>query len=138
MPGASNGIAPSRAATSPTFSLGTNRNSAFGSTNFAISHGHAMRSTFAFSRVTHFNETTSGLQRASPGKHLRSSEGRAGKEDIRRPPCVAHHGQRDRGNEGEGPAPAPVDAPSELLPLSDDLPRHPRAVRPDFPGHRPV
>src|SRR2546428_7333683 len=45
-------MAPCSFATSKTFSRGTNRNSAFGSTNFLTSHGHAIRSTFAFSRVT--------------------------------------------------------------------------------------
>src|SRR6266852_9099806 len=33
---------------------GTKRNSGFLSTNFLINQGHAIRSTFAFSRVTHF------------------------------------------------------------------------------------
>src|SRR3989442_9889273 len=53
-PGLSYGMAPCSFATSKTFSRGTNRNSAFESTNLVMSHGHAIRSTFAFSRVTHF------------------------------------------------------------------------------------
>ena len=47
-------VAFSFAATSITCSTGTKRNSACGSTNFLISHGQATRSTFTFSRVTHF------------------------------------------------------------------------------------
>src|SRR5439155_13339210 len=53
-PGTSNGVAPSWAARSMTWSAGTNRNSAFGSMNFLISHGQATRSTFTRSRVIHF------------------------------------------------------------------------------------
>src|SRR2546426_10184069 len=53
-PGMSYGIAPSRSATCRTWSLGTNRNVGSRSMNRLISHGHAMRSTRAFSRVTHF------------------------------------------------------------------------------------
>src|SRR5215471_16064763 len=37
-----------------TWSAGTNRNSAFGSTNLRISHGQATRSTCTCSRVIHF------------------------------------------------------------------------------------
>src|SRR2546426_4411087 len=55
-PGLSYGIAPCSFATSRTFSRGTNKKSALESTNFVMSHGHAIRSTFAFSRVTHFME----------------------------------------------------------------------------------
>src|SRR5258706_10689737 len=50
----SNGVALSSAARDATSLAGTNRNSASGSTNFLISHGHATRSTFTFSRVIHF------------------------------------------------------------------------------------
>src|SRR5262249_39546800 len=50
----SNGMAPSRPATSSTSLFGTKRNSAFGSTNRRINQGQAMRSTLASSRVTHF------------------------------------------------------------------------------------
>jgi hypothetical protein len=53
-PGASYGVAPSRRATSCTWSAGTYRNSASGSTKRLINHGHAMRSTLGRSRVTHF------------------------------------------------------------------------------------
>src|SRR5262245_25648881 len=37
-----------------TWSTGTNRNSASGSTKVRISQGHATRSTFTLARVTHF------------------------------------------------------------------------------------
>src|SRR5947208_4296269 len=47
-------MAPSRSAVSITWSAGTNRNSACGSTNFLMSQGHATRSTLTFSRVIHF------------------------------------------------------------------------------------
>src|SRR6266567_3695007 len=47
-------MAPSRSATSITWSLGTNRNSASLSTNFLISQGQATRSTLTCSRVIHF------------------------------------------------------------------------------------
>src|SRR5712691_7489227 len=47
-------MAPSRAAIAATWSVGTNKNSALGSTNFLISHGQATRSTFTRSRVIHF------------------------------------------------------------------------------------
>src|SRR5713226_2929316 len=39
-------------------SCGRKTNSGSGSTNFVINHGHAIRSTFAPSRVTHFMRTT--------------------------------------------------------------------------------
>src|ERR671930_1162812 len=52
--GMSNGIALFSLATSNTLFAGTNRNSALLSTNFLISQGHAILSTLAFSRVTHF------------------------------------------------------------------------------------
>src|SRR2546425_3259296 len=60
-PGLSYAIAPCSFATSRTFSRGTNKKSAFESTNFVMSHGHAIRSTFAFSRVTHFMEALPDL-----------------------------------------------------------------------------
>src|SRR5882724_2326021 len=47
-------MAPSRSATAMTWSAGTKRNVGSLSMNRAISHGQAMRSTRAFSRVTHF------------------------------------------------------------------------------------
>src|SRR2546422_3147416 len=47
-------MAPSRLATAMTWSAGTKRNVGFLSMNRVISHGQAMRSTRAFSRVTHF------------------------------------------------------------------------------------
>src|SRR6266571_2759518 len=47
-------MAPSRSATSITWSVGTNRNSASLSTNFLISQGQATRSTLTCSRVIHF------------------------------------------------------------------------------------
>src|SRR5207302_7813744 len=47
-------MAPSRSATSITWSLGTNRNSASLSTNFLMSQGQATRSTLTCSRVIHF------------------------------------------------------------------------------------
>src|SRR6266567_4851821 len=47
-------MAPSRSATSITWSLGTNRNSASLTTNFLISQGQATRSTLTCSRVIHF------------------------------------------------------------------------------------
>src|SRR5215216_2632142 len=47
-------VAPWRSATAVTWSAGTYRNSASGSTNRLMSHGHAIRSTFGRSRVTHF------------------------------------------------------------------------------------
>src|SRR5207244_663878 len=53
-PGASKECAPSRSATASTSSRATNRNWAPGSMKRRINHGHATRSTFAFSRVTHF------------------------------------------------------------------------------------
>src|SRR5260221_10030476 len=53
-PGTSYGIAPSRRATTITWSAGTKRNSATGSMNFRINQGQATRSTFTRSRVTHF------------------------------------------------------------------------------------
>src|SRR6266436_9421371 len=56
----SNGVAPISTARDATWLAGTNRNSASGSTNFLMSHGHATLSTFTFSRVIHF--ITSFLQ----------------------------------------------------------------------------
>src|SRR5215813_6718614 len=47
-------MAFSRSATAMTSAGGTNRNTGSSSMNRVISHGHAMRSTLAFSRVTHF------------------------------------------------------------------------------------
>src|SRR6266849_3175888 len=47
-------VAPSRSATSITWSVGTNRNAASLSTNFLISQGQATRSTLTCSRVIHF------------------------------------------------------------------------------------
>src|SRR5882762_8768152 len=47
-------MAPSRSATAMTWLAGTKRNVGFLSMNRVISHGQAMRSTRAFSRVTHF------------------------------------------------------------------------------------
>src|SRR6266568_8610928 len=47
-------MAPSRSATSITWSVGTNRNSASLSINFLISQGQATRSTLTCSRVIHF------------------------------------------------------------------------------------
>src|SRR5689334_2123708 len=47
-------MAPSRSATSFTWSAGTNRNSASLSTNFLMSQGQATRSTLTCSRVIHF------------------------------------------------------------------------------------
>src|SRR3989442_100331 len=47
-------MAPSRSATSVTWSLGTNKNSASGSTNFLMSQGQDTRSTLTCSRVIHF------------------------------------------------------------------------------------
>src|SRR5437660_11613000 len=48
------GIAPSRSATLTTWSFGTNENVGCLSMNRLISQGQAIRSTRAFSRVTHF------------------------------------------------------------------------------------
>src|SRR5713101_3766348 len=47
-------MAPSRAAISMTWSVGTNRNSASLSTNILMSQGQATRSTLTRSRVIHF------------------------------------------------------------------------------------
>src|SRR6266849_6445982 len=47
-------MAPSRCATSMTWSVGTNRNSASLSTNFLISQGQATRSTPTCSQLIHF------------------------------------------------------------------------------------
>src|SRR6266849_1391878 len=47
-------MAPSRSATSSTWPVGTNRNSASLSTNFLISQGQATRSTLTCSLVIHF------------------------------------------------------------------------------------
>src|SRR5712692_3979108 len=47
-------MAPSRLATSITWSVGTNRNSASLSINFLMSQGQATRSTLTCSRVIHF------------------------------------------------------------------------------------
>src|SRR5229473_6076448 len=47
-------MAPSRSATSMTWSVGTKRNAASLSTNFLISQGQATRSTLTCSRVIHF------------------------------------------------------------------------------------
>src|SRR6266566_7481859 len=47
-------MAPSRSATSSTWSVGTKRNSASLSTNFLMSQGQATRSTLTCSRVIHF------------------------------------------------------------------------------------
>src|SRR5437868_4208711 len=68
----SNGVAPSRSATACTWSAGTYRNSASGSTNRLISHGHATRSTFGRSRVTHFISSLPSPSRgtAVPGTAL--------------------------------------------------------------------
>src|SRR6266850_7668679 len=52
--GMSYGIAFSRLLAATTSRAGTNRNSGLGSMNRAISHGQAMRSTRARSRVIHF------------------------------------------------------------------------------------
>src|SRR6266567_3552298 len=49
-------MAPSRSATSITWSVGTNRNTASLSTNFLISQGQATRSTLTCPRVIHFIE----------------------------------------------------------------------------------
>src|SRR5216684_6426934 len=49
-------MAPSRSATSITWSVWTNRNSASLSTNFLMSQGQATRSTLTCSRVIHFIE----------------------------------------------------------------------------------
>src|SRR6266446_1298706 len=69
----SNGVAPISTARDATWLAGTNRNSASGSTNFLMSHGHATLSTFTFSRVIHF--ITSFLQLLiQPPKALRSLE----------------------------------------------------------------
>src|SRR5690349_1526697 len=48
------GMAPSRSATARTSFAGTNRSSGFGSMKRMISHGQAIRSTRARSRVIHF------------------------------------------------------------------------------------
>src|SRR3989442_14750068 len=53
------GIAPSRSATLTTWSFGTNKNVGCLSINRLISQGHAVRSTRAFSRVTHFMRPSS-------------------------------------------------------------------------------
>src|SRR5438128_12061250 len=58
MPLASYGIAPVSLTTRDIFSGGTKRNSGLLSTNFLISQGQAILSTFAFSRVTHFIHLT--------------------------------------------------------------------------------
>src|SRR6266581_8747498 len=47
-------MAPSRSATSITWSVGTKRNEASWSTNFLMSQGQATRSTLTRSRVIHF------------------------------------------------------------------------------------
>src|SRR5713101_6530088 len=52
--GASNGVAFSRFAAASNSLSSTKRNSASGSTNRRMSHGHATRSTFTFRRVIHF------------------------------------------------------------------------------------
>src|SRR5712691_659417 len=49
-------MAPVLRTTLSTWSTGTNRNSACGSTNVQMSQGHATRSTFTLARVTHFME----------------------------------------------------------------------------------
>src|SRR5207244_648768 len=51
-------MAPCRSAADATSLTGTYRNSASGSTNLLISHGHAIRSTLAFFRVTHLISST--------------------------------------------------------------------------------
>src|SRR5437667_6111008 len=53
----SNGVASSSAALARTWLAGTKINWASGSMNFLMSHGHATRSTFTFSRVIHFMRT---------------------------------------------------------------------------------
>src|SRR5215831_1543254 len=68
------GVAPSRSATAFTWSPGTYRNSASGSTNRLMSHGHAIRSTFGRSRVTHFIRlllSVSESVEGRPGSYLR-------------------------------------------------------------------
>src|SRR5512132_2088450 len=57
-PTTSNGMAPDSRATRATSSGGTNRNSAPGSMKRSISQGHAIRSIFGRSRVTHFIVTS--------------------------------------------------------------------------------
>src|SRR5207302_7534532 len=75
------GPGASRRATSRTWSAGTNRNVGSGSMNRRMSHGQAIRSTRAFSRVTHFIAAPS-LSRPSgrtgqPRRRPRSRRARA-------------------------------------------------------------
>src|SRR5579864_2994817 len=65
-------MACSRSATARTSSAGTYRKTGSLSTNFRISHGHAIRSTFAFLRVTHFIVV---LLRGMPRAVARVAEG---------------------------------------------------------------
>src|SRR5258708_580608 len=55
-------MACSRLATSITWSAGTNRNSGLLSMKRLISHGQAIRSTRAFSRVIHFMSVSFGMR----------------------------------------------------------------------------
>src|SRR5207302_615552 len=65
------GVAFSRSATAITRSVGTKRNSASGSMNFVISHGHATLSTFTRSLVIHFMSCPPS---GPPLKHFRSQD----------------------------------------------------------------
>src|SRR5207248_7646805 len=88
------GVAPSRLATSSTCSLGTKRNVACRSMNRAISHGHAIRSTRAFSRVTHFMaRSCSGVMSvassvARGARERRPASGAAGRARRARQPAA--------------------------------------------------
>src|SRR3989442_3663736 len=60
-------MAPVDFAFTMTWSAGTKRNSASRSTNLRMSQGHATRSTFTPSRVTHFMESLRGSRSTGTG-----------------------------------------------------------------------
>src|SRR5689334_10082608 len=70
------GIACSRCATAMTWSTGTNRNTASGSTNFLMSHGQTTRSTLTRSRVIHFMSCPLVRSRAYGGSWTHAGKGK--------------------------------------------------------------
>src|SRR5262245_50427078 len=116
------GIASSRPATARTSFGGTNRNSGFGSMKRVMSHGQAMRSTRARSRVTHFMLVLlSQREDDEPHSRARGNEHRLGHlesprhQERRRPDHQGGHVEdrpsredearaRDRAGGGRGDA----------------------------------
>src|SRR6266851_3570281 len=98
-------MAPSRFATAKTSEAGTNRNSGFGSMKRLMSHGQAMRSTRARSRVIHFMMSLlSKLRnRERPQTAAQDSDGGARRHQLERrePPGQERDHRRDHDGHRE-------------------------------------